>query len=244
MGLRNSWAMRIILHTMKKLTGVLALLSVLGMLLAAGAREVKPGSARWPIKTSVPADAKLDRPGVLIPLSEFLALAPAAENASDDFASVLYPKVKGARVAEGQIVRTRGFMRVVAGEDDGDYHIQISETNDTFDNCLIVEVPKNDPVFVRNSTAVVDAAKAVRGFVMDRITKGQDPDGRILAIKGPAFVEVTGQLFFDAEHQAAMAKNKFRGKSIGSGTDRKQLPSKTSWEIHPITKIEFAPRPK
>jgi len=207
-------------------------------------KEDKPGTARWPIKTSVPADAKLDKPGVLVQLQDFLMLAPAAEHASDDFQTVLYPQVKGAKFREGQLVRTRGFMRVVAGEDDGDYHIQISETNDTFENCLIVEVPKDDAAFVKNSPALLDAAKAVRSFIMMRITNGQDPDGRIMTIKGPAYVEVTGQLFFDAEHQAGMAKNQFRGKSIGTGANRKQLPSKTSWEIHPITKIVFAPRPQ
>jgi hypothetical protein len=106
-----------------------------------------------------------------------------------------------------------------------------------------VEVPKDDPIFVRNSTVLVDAAKAVRNFLMARITRGQDPNGRVLTIIGPAYVEVTGQLFFDSEHQAAMAKNIFRGKTIGTGANRRQLPSKTSWEIHPITKIEFAPRP-
>ena len=74
---------------------------------------------------------------------------------------------------------------------------------------------------------------------MARISNGVDPTGHILIIKGPAYVEVTGQLFFDSEHQAGMAKGVFRGKSIKG----KQLPSKTSWEIHPITNIVFAPRP-
>ena len=90
----------------------------------------------------MPPDAKLNRPGVLVPLPEFFALAPAAARASGALEKSFYPRVKGSRVAEGEIVRTRGFMRVVAGEEDGDYHIQISETNDTFDNCVIVEVPK------------------------------------------------------------------------------------------------------
>jgi hypothetical protein len=229
---------------MRRSVRVLIVLGLFGAAFPATTAEIKPGSARWPIKTSVPADLKLDKPGVLVPLSEFLALGPAATHASDDFQEVLYPRVSGAKVREGQLVRTRGFMRVVAGEDDGDYHIQISETNDTFENCLIVEVPKDDADFVKNAPALLEASKGVRSFVMSRITNGQDPNGRIMTIKGPAFVEVTGQLFFDAEHQAAMSKNQFRGKSIGKGADRKQLPSKTSWEIHPITKIVFAPRPK
>jgi hypothetical protein len=205
------------------------------------AAELKPGSvkARWPIKTSLPADANLAKPGSLISLSDFLALTAAAEHATTDFEKVRYPKAAGAKFGEGQIVRTRGFLRIVAGEDDGDYHLQISDTNDTFDNSLVVEVPKDDPVFVESGKTVIDAAKAVRTFVMARISNGVDPTGHILVIKGPAYVEVTGQLFFDSEHQAGMAKGVFRGKSIKG----KQLPSKTSWEIHPITNIVFAPRP-
>ena len=136
------------------------------------------------------------------------------------------------------MVRTRGYVRLVAGEPDGDFHIQITETPDTFDNCLVVEVPKDDSEFVKDA-AVSKAVKSVRDFIMIRLKTG-DPTGRIVRIVGPAYVEVTGQLFFDAEHQAAMTKGVFRGKSIKG----KKLPSKTSWEIHPITRMVFAPRPK
>jgi hypothetical protein len=229
---------------MRKIAGLCALLGLLGARFQGNAQDPDKERFRWSIKTSVPPDAKLGRPGVLVPLPEFFALVPAAARASGAFEKSLYPKVEGSRVAEGEIVRTRGFMRVVAGEEDGDYHIQISETNDTFDNCLIVEVPKADPDLIKNSPAVIDAARQVRSFLIARITNGKDPEGHTLTIKGPAFVEVTDQLFFDAEHEAAMSKNKFRGKSIGLGANRTQLASKTSWEIHPITKIEFAPRPQ
>src|SRR5437764_15221400 len=83
------------------------------------AAELKPGSvkARWPIKTSLPADANLAKPGSLISLSDFLALTAAAEHATTDFEKVRYPKAAGAKFGEGQIVRTRGFLRIVAGED-------------------------------------------------------------------------------------------------------------------------------
>src|SRR5690348_6762601 len=101
--------------------------------------ELKPGSvkARWPIKTSLPADTDLSKPGALIPLTDFLALTAAAEHATSDFEKVRYPKAAGAKFGEGQVVRTRGFLRIVAGEDDGDYHLQLSDTNDTFDNSLV-----------------------------------------------------------------------------------------------------------
>lgn len=204
--------------------------------------DVKPGSdkARWPIKTSVPAGTDVSKPGALIPLADLLQLAPAADKMTTAFDSARYPKAAGSQYAEGQIIRTRGYLRLVAGEDDGDYHIQISASKDTFDDCLVVEVPKDDPEFIAKAPELIPAAKAVRSWVTTSLKLTKDPVGRVLVMQTPPYVEVTGQLFFDAEHQAAMAKGVYRGKSIGG----KQLPSKTSWEIHPITRIAFAPVPK
>jgi hypothetical protein len=223
---------------MRKVSPLFFLLASVTVTLLIGA-DLKPGSlkARWPIKTSLPPHTDLTKPAALISLADFLALAPAAEHMSTEFESALFPKTAGARFADGDMVRTRGFVRLVAGEDDGDYHIQISEANDTSDNCLVVEVPKDDAEFVKDA-AIVPAVKGVRDFVMTQLKTG-DPKGRVVRIVGPAYVEVTGQLFFDAEHQAAMAKGVYRGKSING----KQLPSKTSWEIHPIVKMAFVPRP-
>lgn len=200
---------------------------------------VQPGKivARWPIKTSVQSPGDLKKTGTMIPITDFLDLTPAADNMSKAFQTVLFPKTAGATFAEGDIVRTRGYVRLVAGEDDGDYHMQLTATPDTFENSLVVEVPKDDPDFVKDG-GVSAAATTVRGFVMSQFKTG-DPTGRIVVIVNPTYVEVTGQLFFDAEHQAAMSKSVFRGKSIHG----KKLPSKTSWEVHPILKIAFAPKP-
>ncbi len=224
---------------MRKCAAVLFTGMLLGSLLSLAAPALKPGSikARWPIKTSLPPQTDLNGPGVLLPLADFFALPPAAEHMSTQFESARFPKTPGAKAGEGEIVRTRGYVRLVAGEPDGDYHIQITDTPDTFDNSLVVEVPRDDSDFVKDA-ALSAAAKSVRDFVMTKLKTG-DPTGRVVRIVGPAYVEVTGQLFFDAEHQAAMAKGVYRGKSING----KQLPSKTSWEIHPIIRMAFAPKP-
>jgi hypothetical protein len=73
-----------------------------------------------------------------------------------------------------------------------------------------------------------------------RLLAGADPTGKVMIMQHPPFVEVTGQLFFDDAHVAQTAKGVYRGKSI----NKKQLPSKTVWEIHPITKLVFASKPK
>jgi hypothetical protein len=204
--------------------------------------DVKPGSdkARWPIKTSLPDGTDPAKAGTLIDLSDLLSLQPAADRMTKDFESARYPKTSGAKYAEGQIVRTRGYLRLVAGEGDGDYHIQISTTADTFDDCLVVEVPNDDKTFIAKAPELIPLAKTVRAWVTNSLKLTKDPQGRILVMQRPPYVEVTGQLFFDAEHQAAMGKGEYRGKSIKG----KQLPSKTSWELHPVIKMAFAPAPK
>ncbi len=221
-------------------TGVSILL--LFQLVPAAQKPVSPGKERWPIKTSVVEGTELQRPGTLIPLTDFLALPepPGVRDNDPRYQSARIPKPDGAKFAEGQIVRTRGYIRLVAGEPDGDYHMQLSETPDTFDNSLVVEVPKDDLAFIANSPEVLAAAKTVRAFVTARLLKGGDPTGRVMVIQHPTYVEVAGQLFFDDAHVAQTAQGKYRGKSI----NKRQLPSKTVWEIHPVTSMTFAPAPK
>jgi hypothetical protein len=212
---------------------------LLVQLSSAAQKPVTPGKERWPIKTSIPVGADLNKPGLLIPLTDFFALPnpPGVKDSDARYQSARIPQAQGMMVAEGQIVRTKGYVRLVAGESDGDYHIQISETPDTFDNSLVVEVPKDDREFVANSPEALAAAKLVRGFVRTQLSAGADPTGRVFIMRHPPFVEVTGQLFFDDAHVAQTEKSMYRGKSI----NKRQLPSKTVWEIHPVTKIAFAP---
>ena len=205
-------------------------------------KDLEPGSerSRWVIKTSLPANTDLTKPGVAIKLDDFLQLKPAAPALTKDYWSKLYAKVDGAPAGEGKIVRTVGYVRLVAEEDDGDFHIQMTTKPDNLDNCLVVEVPVADDKFVAKSAQVLGAAKQVRTFVVARLLGGVEPKpGSNHVMAGQAYVEVTGQLFFDAEHEAATEKGTYRGKAIKG----QQLPSKTAWEIHPITAMRFVPRP-
>lgn len=69
---------------------------------------------------------------------------------------------------EGDIVSVRAFIHLVAGEPDGDYHIQISDNKDSMAKCFIVEVPKDDEEFTKSAT-VRSHAKTVRAFVRDKL---------------------------------------------------------------------------
>jgi len=228
---------------MRKALPVLSALALVFLLVQSPlAKDPVPGKlkSRWPIKTSLPDHTDLKKTGALISLADFLALDPAAEHASTEFEKVRYDKAAGAKFGEGQILRTKGYVRLVAYEDDGDYHIQITETPDTFENSLVVEVPNDNDQFVTDAPDVLAAAKTVRAWVIHNLLHDAEPGlGSIHRMIGQAYVQVTGQLFFDSEHQAAMASGVFRGKTISN----KKLPSKTSWELHPVTDMAFAPKP-
>ena len=179
-----------------------------------GAAEIKPGSpvSRWTIKTSLPEGSDLTKPGTAIALGDMLTLAPAAQNRTKEYQDRRYPRTAGAKAGEGDIVRTAGWIRLVAGEPDGDFHIQITDTLDTFDNCLVVEVPKDDATFVTKAPEVIAAARSVRDFVITKLLNGVDPTGKMMVI-GKAYVEVTGQS--DTPRRAGGLMNWAASKAVG-----------------------------
>ena len=220
--------------------GLVVLAAAMLAQVAEQAPKIAPGKERWPIKTSLAATADPSN-AVFLALPDFLALAAADGVLNNDkrYQSTLIPRTADAKFNEGDIVKTRGYLRLVAGEPDGDYHIQISETPNTMENCLVVEIPNATEEFVKDA-ALVERLKPVREFVDTKLLKGRNTVGRTSIMQHPVYVEVTGQLFFDDAHVAQTAKGEFRGKSI-NGT---QLPSKTVWEIHPVIDMKFAPKPQ
>jgi hypothetical protein len=143
---------------------------------------------------------------------------------------ILGAKANALRVHEGQILRTRGYVRLVATEDnDCEYHLQLTLRPDS-DTSFIVEVAKDDATSI-HSTFVRGRAKEVRAWVRDELLAGSEPPegGRLIA--PPVFVEVVGQLFFDSAH----GKHDARGK-MG-------MPAATRWELHPVLRIAKVPPP-
>src|ERR1700694_2300169 len=100
--------------------------------------QLKPGVERWPIKTSVPAGASKTS---TVPLADLLGMQDAAGVTKDDkrYQSARIPAQSGATFKEGDLLTTTGYLHLVAGESDGDYHIQISDSGQSGDHCLIVE---------------------------------------------------------------------------------------------------------
>jgi hypothetical protein len=197
------------------------------------AKEPHPGVDRWAIKTSVPEGAKLDHPNNMS-LNDLLALKDAKGVTKNErsFQEARIPDPPpGAKVKEGDIISTTGWLHLVAGEDDGDYHIQISASADSGDHCLIVEVPNPDPEFVKTAD-LRPGFEAVRTFIKARLLKNKEPSSSGSVMEGKAFVRVTGQLFYDDSHVGDQPRGK------------KGMKAATLWELHPVTAMEFAPRPK
>jgi hypothetical protein len=113
---------------------------------------------------------------------------------------------------------------------DGDYHIQIRNSPNWADSCLIVEVPNPDPVFVKDPDLQA-SSKEVRDFIKNKMLKGKEPGTKGNKMNHPCHVTITGQLFFDAVHLGASLNGTYRGK--------RGMKSYTCWEIHPITSIKF-----
>ena len=208
----------------------IALLLALLWLSPVAAEEIKPGFARWPIKTSI----SMSIPEHDIELSALLALLdpPGARHSNPAHQSTLYPRGENALgLGEGDIVTIRGWLHLVGREPDGDYHIQISASPTTGDHCLIVEVPLDDARFVA-SPDLRRAARLVRGFIRTQLLRGKQPSQNGSVMITPAFVEVTGQLFFDDPHVGMDPRGK------------KNMKAASLWELHPVTAIRFAPTRK
>lgn len=217
---------------------ILSAVTLLSLLLAVVSYAAcnGPGKARWSIKTSVPENTNLDK-STFFRLEKLLALEAPPDVTKNDkrYDSAIIPVFHNSlNLKEGDIVSTSGWLHLVATEDnDCDYHIQISNDPNDGNNCLIVEVPKDDEAFV-TSKEIRDSAKKVREFIRSKLLKGKEPGGGNV-MDHPPYVKVTGQLFYDDAHVG----DRPRGKK-----DRKHnkvMHAATLWEIHPVTAIEFAP---
>ena len=194
---------------------------------------VKPGTERWPIKTTLPSSPKQKK----MMLTDALALAPLPDVKRDD------PRYQNARITdqpvrEDSVVTLTGYLYLVAFEsDDCDFHIQLTTTPITGkptadDNSMIVEVPSGE-----YATTLDGKTETVRQWVIDKLLAGASPKmGSVHVMQHAVYVKVTGALFYDDAHTYMADGTTGRGK--------KGLASKTLWELHPVTTMAFAPKPK
>jgi hypothetical protein len=205
------------------------------VLLLAGAalaqKPTKPGVERWPVKTSVPESD--DGTAETVDLADLLALQDADGVAKNDkrYQDARIPASSGDDYPEGQLISTTGYLHLVAGETDGDYHIQISASATSGDQCLIVEVPNPDPEYVATAE-LRPTFQAVRDFIKAKLLRNKEPSPTGSVMQHPVYVTVTGILFFDDSHVGDPPRGK------------KGMKAATLWELHPVTAMVFAPKGK
>jgi hypothetical protein len=195
----------------------------------------KPGKARWPVKTTLPAGATVQK----MTLANALKLPPLKDVKKDD-SRYETARIMDQPVTEDKLVTISGWLYLVAfEEDDCDFHIQISPQPRTSanpptkaDNCIIVEVPSG-----QYATTISGDVEKLRQWVIDRLLAKTPPKiGSVHVMQHPVYVTVTGALFYDDAHVYL--------KDGSTGRGKKKMQSKTLWELHPVTSIAFAPPPK
>lgn len=211
--------------------------------------NLQPGIDRWNIKITAEKFTSTAK-ARYVPLKELLEL-PLLEKeySTDQYDKILIPKKVGT-LQEGDIISTTGYLHLVALENsskehrDGDYHIQLTLKPVWGDSCFIIEIPYED--FVSNPELKALSEKN-RKFIRERllhdVNKQPSTGGNIM--QHQVYVKVTGQLFYDAPHAGQMRnpdpeKRHYRGKK---GRNTTPMHSYTTWEIHPVTSIEFSPKP-
>jgi hypothetical protein len=198
---------------------------------------VKPGTARWPVKTTLPSDA----PTIKMTLADALSDSrlPPLTNVKTNDPRYQSSRINDQPVKENTLVTISGWLYLVAFEaDDCDFHIQLSPQPRTIsnpptpdDNCIIVEVPSE-----QYATTISPQVKAVRDWVVLNLLHKTAPKiGSVHVMQNPVYVTVTGALFYDDDHVYKADHTTGRGK--------KGMESKTLWEVHPVISIAFAPKP-
>jgi hypothetical protein len=202
------------------------------VLAAASCAAWSQGVERWAVKVSVPEGTNFSK-AANVALADLLALpdAPGVTHNDKRYDTARIPGKEGDQFPEGKLITTTGWLHLVAGETDGDYHIQISASATAGDHCLIVEVPNPDPKF-KASADLDPKFAAVRDLIKTKMLAGKDPSPGGSVMQHPVFVTVTGILFYDDAHVGDQPRGK------------KGMKAATLWELHPVTAIGFAAAPK
>ncbi len=220
---------------------------LLGPLLALNllsAKEFTIGDNRWEIKTSISGRAFVDD-DVVVSFEDFAALPDPVLNPKKNdpgYQKKFYPEFPNKpELREGDIVTVRGWLHLVALENDGDYRIQISDDPELGYQTIIARVPLNDSKFVKSPILRArlndirqQLSVAATGFVYyvareggSNVLKRREAAEAGTVIVPAMQVEVTGQLFYD------------NGLISDAQKGKKGMRVVTHWTLHPVSNLKF-----
>jgi hypothetical protein len=190
------------------------------------------GSAREVPKTTIP-EATIEY------FSSVTALRKDIRANSDDLDMIdsgISTRCDEARVdSEKRVVMVLGYLYAAKKEADNDYHLILGTKNCKNADCFMTAEVSGVPRLVKDRTNLAKARDDFEDQIADFTPSGGMPgDGAYLRFQPPIPVRVTGPLFYDADHKI---KRDTREGAVGPSYAR---PS-TSWEIHPVVRIEFEP---
>ena len=210
---------------------MLVAVAFLALLTSAPATCTEPGKLLWGLKSNVPAHSSIEK-AKLVKLSQLMELPypDSMPNRKLETRDRLPLIANPDGIREGDMIRTRGWLRLIATEDnDCEYHLQLT-LSDTSTQSFIIEAGKDDATSVK-SKFVRGKVASVRAFIRDETNAGNEPPEGGKLLDTPQFVEVVGQLFLDSAH----GKNDKRGKG--------GMPAATLWELHPVLVVKHAKAP-
>ena len=199
---------------------LLALIPLLVAPFPGHAQTCTPAHYRWDQKTDT---SLVHAASTSVDVSDMLAWAPRSITRKDKCAARVGREKKVYEV-------TAWVRRIRLHETDGDWHVEITEEEDSpvAANCVIVEIP--DPQY---GAVYAQVRHALAGLV----------DTTSLSHAGdlPAAVQVTfaGTAFFDGYHQKHLANGKAQAVQHG----RCNASVSALWELHPVYKVDAPPQP-
>lgn len=159
---------------------------------------------------------------------------------SDDFEMIDSGIAKHCDVvrvkAENRMVLVVGYLYAAKKEEnDNDYHLILGTKGCKDPDCFMTAEVSGVPRLFKNRAQLEKARNEFEAQIVEFTSSGGLPGKKdYLRFHTPVPVRVTGALFYDADHKI---NRKTREGAVGPDY---ASPS-TSWEIHPVTRIEFQP---
>lgn len=135
--------------------------------------------------------------------------------------------------SELKVYEVTGWVRrIKKHEDDGDWHIELTENDDdAVRTCIIVEIPSDDHgAYYGTARSCLDAILDNEGATLKRNGELSDP----------VQVTIIGAAFFDGYHQKAATST---SKAKASGHGRCNATIGALWELHTVYKVMEPDKP-